>query len=96
MSLLQLPPEILRQILDDIGPSFFREDLGRLTVCKHWFDFALPTFFQCITLSQETLPMLITSRVTKRPSPLKDYLESLDVELEGCQSCISRRYVPAS
>ncbi|CRG88349.1 hypothetical protein PISL3812_05379 [Talaromyces islandicus] len=61
MSLLRLPPEILEQIFNYIGSSFFREDLGRLTVCKQWLEFALPAYFKCITLSQETLRNLITS-----------------------------------
>ncbi|KAL2194381.1 hypothetical protein P885DRAFT_71445 [Corynascus similis CBS 632.67] len=55
MLLLHLPPEILRQTFDEIGSSFFHEDLGRLTVCKQWFEFALPTYLKCITLSQKTL-----------------------------------------
>jgi hypothetical protein len=92
MSLLQLPPETLRQIFDQISSSFFREDLGRLTVCKQWFEFALPACFKCITLSQETLRSLITSGVIKKPSPLKDSLETLDLELRGYQSCISTTY----
>ncbi|KAH7168085.1 hypothetical protein DER46DRAFT_636257 [Fusarium sp. MPI-SDFR-AT-0072] len=50
MSLPQLPPETLRQIFDRLGSSFFHEDLGRLTICKKWFDFALPACFKHITL----------------------------------------------
>ena len=92
MLLLRLPPDILRQIFDQIGSSFFREDLGRLTVCKQWFEFALPECFKYITLSQETLRSLITSGVTKGPVPLKESLETLDLELRGYQSCLSTSY----
>jgi hypothetical protein len=89
MSLLRLPPETLVQIFDQVGSSFFREDLGRLTICKQWFEFALPACFKCVTLSQETLRRLITSGVTKRPSPLNYSLETLDLELRGYQADIS-------
>ena len=92
MLLLRLPPEILRQIFDQIGSSFFCEDLGRLTVCKTSFEFALPAFFKYITLSQETLQSLMTSAVIKRPFPLKDNLETLDLELKGYQSYLSTSY----
>ncbi|KAK0747294.1 hypothetical protein B0T21DRAFT_343089 [Apiosordaria backusii] len=36
MSLLKLPPEILVQIFDHVGSSYFRSDLSRLAVCKQW------------------------------------------------------------
>ncbi|OIW34068.1 hypothetical protein CONLIGDRAFT_629002 [Coniochaeta ligniaria NRRL 30616] len=92
MPFLRLPPEILRQIFSEIGSSFFREDLGRLTVCKLWFEFALPTCFKSITLSQETLRSLVTSGAIKGLSPLKDGLETLDLEVRGYQSCLSTSY----
>lgn len=80
MPLLRLPNETLAQIFGQVGSSFFREDLERLTVCKHWFHFALPTLYQSISLSQETLWRLIASGVIRR-SLLKDSLETLDLEL---------------
>ncbi|KAF4435311.1 hypothetical protein FALBO_17460, partial [Fusarium albosuccineum] len=89
MSLLRLPPETLKQIFDHIGSSFFRQDLGRLTICKKWFEFAGPGLSKCITLSQETLRRLICSSVAKTPSLLKDSLETLDLELGGYQAWIS-------
>ncbi|KAF2968324.1 hypothetical protein GQX73_g5269 [Xylaria multiplex] len=84
MSLLRLPPETLAQIFDYIGSSFFHEDLGRLAVCKQWFEFALPACFKCVTISQEILRSLITSEAMRKPSPLKRSLETLDLELRGC------------
>lgn len=92
MSLLKLPPETVTQIFDYIGSSFYREDLGRLTVCKQWFEFARPACYKGITLSQETLRMLISSGDTKRLSPLKDNLETLDLKLRGYQVCIPTFY----
>ncbi|KAJ2985588.1 hypothetical protein NUW58_g5448 [Xylaria curta] len=94
MSLLRLPPETLAQIFDYIGSSFFREDLGRLTVCKQWLEFALPACFKCITFSQETLRDLITSGPLKRLSPLKNSLEILDLELSGQRYSHSSTFDP--
>ncbi|KAL7760679.1 hypothetical protein ACKLNR_010769 [Fusarium oxysporum f. sp. zingiberi] len=91
MSLLRLPPEILRQILDQLDSSFFHEDLGRLTICKKWFDFALPACFKCITLSQEALRNLVISATTK-PSPLESSLETLNIDLRGYHDGISPPY----
>lgn len=83
MLLLRLPPEILRLIFDQIGSLFFHEDLGRLTVCKQWFEFALPTSLKCITLSRTTLQSLITSGIIQRSSLFQDHLETLDIGLRG-------------
>jgi len=83
MSLLHLPPETLIPIFKEIGSRFFHEGLGRLTVCEQWFEFALPTYFKCITLDQNTLRNFITSGVTERPSRLQNNLETLHLELRG-------------
>lgn len=37
MELLDLPPEILMDIFENIGPAFFRKEPRRLTVSKKWF-----------------------------------------------------------
>ncbi|KAF4947778.1 hypothetical protein FGADI_10172 [Fusarium gaditjirri] len=92
MSLLRLPPEILRQIFDQLDSSFFREDLGRLSVCKKWFDFALPACFKCITLSQKTLRHLIISTATQKPLSLESNLETLDLHLRGYEYNTSPPY----
>lgn len=89
MSLLKLPPETLKHIFDEIGSSFFREELGRLTVCKQWLEFALPACFKCIALSPDTLRGLITSGVTRKPSLLRNSLETLDLELRAYEACMS-------
>ncbi|KAI0806521.1 hypothetical protein GGR55DRAFT_690101 [Xylaria sp. FL0064] len=93
MSLLQLPPETLAQIFDDIGSSFFREDLSRLTVCKQWFEFALSACFKSIRLSRKNLRSLIRSGITRSRPALKGSLEILDLELNGCYDYISDLYI---
>ncbi|KAI1087174.1 hypothetical protein F5B19DRAFT_486913 [Rostrohypoxylon terebratum] len=72
ISLLRLPPEILTQVLDYVGSSYFRQDIGRLTVCKQWFIFARFACFKNLQLSQKTLLLLI-----------KASLKILDLELKG-------------
>ncbi|KAM7205981.1 hypothetical protein V8F33_000811 [Rhypophila sp. PSN 637] len=42
MPLLNLPAELLDLIFLDLDPSFFRQDLKRLTVSKRWYLHALP------------------------------------------------------
>ncbi|KAK4208227.1 hypothetical protein QBC37DRAFT_476111 [Rhypophila decipiens] len=66
--LLRLPPEIVVQIFNEIGSFFFQQDLGRLSVCKQWFEFALPACFRHITLSRKTLSSLVTSGHIYEPS----------------------------
>ncbi|KID82380.1 hypothetical protein MGU_10277 [Metarhizium guizhouense ARSEF 977] len=92
MSLYKLPPETLTQIFDRVGPSFFHEDLGRLTVCKQWFEYALPVFFKRIKLSQKTLRSLVSSRVMKSPSLLQGRLEILELDLSGHHASFSTLY----
>lgn len=83
MLLLQLPPEILKSVFTEIDSSFFREDLGRLTVCKYWFDFALPAIFKSIKLSRETLRRLVNSGTIEKQLLLNGSLETLELELKG-------------
>ncbi|KAF5122533.1 hypothetical protein E5D57_013015 [Metarhizium anisopliae] len=79
MSLYKLPPETLTQIFNEVGSSFFHEDLGRLTVCKQWFEYALPVFFKRIKLSQKTLRSL-------------GRLEILELDLSGYHASFSTLY----
>lgn len=70
--------------MDDVGSSYFREDLRRLTVCKHWFRFARTTCFKDLQLSQNTLRRLLSSSGVGRSLLLvKDSLENLDLKLKG-------------
>lgn len=50
MLLLNLPPEVLNYFFDELGPSFFQENLGRLTVCKQWYAFALSECYKHVVL----------------------------------------------
>ncbi|KAI1441524.1 hypothetical protein F5Y02DRAFT_294216 [Annulohypoxylon stygium] len=83
MSLLRLPPEILTQVMDHVGSSYFRHDLGRLTVCKRWFIFARIACFNNLQYSQKTLRRLLSSQDVERSLlAIKGSLEILDLELK--------------
>ncbi|KAF2274863.1 uncharacterized protein EI97DRAFT_443735 [Westerdykella ornata] len=84
MALLELPPEILMQIMDYVGSSYFRQNLGCLTVCKQWFTFARTAYFKDLQLSQNSLQRLMSSHDVERGLPLvRNSLEILDLELKG-------------
>ena len=84
MSLLQLPPETLTQVMDYVGPSYFREDSGRLIVCKQWFTIARTVCFKDLQLSPTTLRRLLSSRDVERSLLLVEAnLEILDLQLKG-------------
>lgn len=97
MSLLQLPPEILIQVMDHVGSPYFREDLGRLTVCKQWFRYAHTACFKDLQLSQKSLRRLMFSRdVGRSPLLLKDSVEILDLKLKGFEDWNSVQDSPSN
>lgn len=59
MHFLELPRELLHQIMRIVGGSFFREDVQRLTVCKDWYPLAHAVFWEDVTLSARTLRRLL-------------------------------------
>ncbi|XDG04573.1 hypothetical protein ABKA04_004188 [Annulohypoxylon sp. FPYF3050] len=70
--------------MDHVGSSYFRHDLGRLTVCKQWFIFARIACFKNLQYSQKTLRRLLSSQDVERSLlAIKGSLEILDLELEG-------------
>ncbi|KAF7560556.1 hypothetical protein G7046_g3598 [Stylonectria norvegica] len=89
MPLLQLPYEMLAQVFDYLDPSFFHQNLGRLTVCKLWFEFARPVCYRETSLSEYWLRRLITLGNIQQLSPIQDSLEALQLDFSGFQSWIS-------
>lgn len=85
MTLLRLPSETLEQIFDYVGSSYFHEDIRRLMVSKHWFEFARPVCIKHVRLSQEALRLLMSPLETNKLSPIRVSLESLEIELNGHQ-----------
>lgn len=87
MSLLRLPLEILVEIIDYLPPSFFREDIGRLTVCKAWYELARSAFFQSVELTQDSLHHFCISPVEP---DIDVYVKSLSLTLEGYKQSYTR------
>ncbi|KAI9688229.1 MAG: hypothetical protein M1822_001735 [Bathelium mastoideum] len=84
MSLLQLPLETLIQVMNHVGSSYFHEDVGRLMVCKRWFEYARIACFKDLQLAPKTLRRLLTSwNIERKLLLVKDNTEYLDLELEG-------------
>lgn len=84
MSLLQLPPELLIQIFDHVGSSYFRSDLSRLTVCKQWIKFAYTTCFRDFYVTQKTLRRLLSSPYMESSLLLvTGSAEALKLDLKG-------------
>lgn len=84
MKLLQLPPEILARCMEHLDFYYFREDLGRLTVCKQWFVLAQAAFLTNVGFSPTTLRCLFSSQ-DARPtlSCLKDNLKEVSITMRG-------------
>ncbi|KAK4160663.1 hypothetical protein QBC43DRAFT_303581 [Cladorrhinum sp. PSN259] len=66
MPLFQLPPEVIIQIFDLVGSSYFQSDLSRLRVCKQWSEFARTACFRDFHLTRQQLPRLITAPESSR------------------------------
>lgn len=83
MPLLQLPPEILSQVMALVGSSYFQQDPERLIISKRWFIFARAACFDELRLTRGSLRRLLSSRYAGESLPLISmHLESLDIDLE--------------
>ncbi len=80
MPLLQLPPETLYTIFTYVGPSFFHKDARRLSICKRWFEFALPTSLQCVAISPKSLRKLVCVEDSAKPL---SFVETLELNMSG-------------
>jgi hypothetical protein len=86
MALLELPPELLLQIFDDVGSAYFRSDLSRLTVSKQWSKYAHTTCFQNFYVDQKTLRSMVVSRYARVSVPLmENSIETVKLALDGFQ-----------
>lgn len=84
MPLLQLPAEILFQIFAEVGASYFRSDVSRLTVCKLWSNFAQFEFYRELYATHKTVHSLLTSSNAETTiSLIKANVESLELCLDG-------------
>lgn len=84
MSLHQLPPELLLDILGLLGSAFFRQDVRRLLVSKWWYQLAWPVFLQDLEFHAESLERFILA--FERPGMLRsihEYVKTASLVLDG-------------
>lgn len=55
MQLLDLPPELLVNILNFVSPDHFCENVGNVAISKVWYELARPVLLSCIHVSTATL-----------------------------------------
>ncbi|KAK0712773.1 hypothetical protein B0T26DRAFT_715239 [Lasiosphaeria miniovina] len=60
IELMSLPPELLLQVFGPVGAKSFRQDLGRLTVSRHWYSYAWPVLVGDIRLTAASLLQFTT------------------------------------
>lgn len=82
MSLTQLPGEILISIFSLLGPEFFHQDVGRLTISRRWCDFAWSVYAEHLELPTAKSLMAFTADkgLLLRVQP---YLTSLSLSLDN-------------
>ncbi|KAK0651193.1 hypothetical protein B0T16DRAFT_453695 [Cercophora newfieldiana] len=66
-----LPPELWLMILDYLPPSFFQENLGRLTLSKRWYDLAFPIFLRRLEYTPKVISRIVDRRRATSPSHSK-------------------------
>lgn len=85
MELLSLPTELLSRILEDVGPAFFTQDIGRLLISRRWYAIARRGLFHDVTLRAENVHKLLClhdSEPEKVASMLAE-IQTLRLEYEG-------------
>ncbi|KAK4168743.1 hypothetical protein QBC43DRAFT_309597 [Cladorrhinum sp. PSN259] len=83
MLLLELHSEILLEIFDHVGSSYFRSDSSRLTVCRRWSQLALAQRSRDLRVTPKTLRRLVSSPSAESSlRQVKDSVETLVVDLE--------------
>ena len=89
MSLLALPDETLTYIVHELGSSFFKEDLGRLTICKRWHAIAQAQIATHVILGLKNVVFLFRqvqqqqSATLDLPTWAKHGTKTLKVDVEG-------------
>lgn len=85
---MKLPPELLLIILGCLGPKFFRQDIGRLTVSKKWLDLAWRVHVRDLQLTESSLGKFIEGEaVFARCQP---YVVTVKLCLQGHNKFPSR------
>ncbi|CAI4218439.1 unnamed protein product [Parascedosporium putredinis] len=98
MSLAQLAPEVLVDIIAHLGPDFFHRDIRRLTLYKRWYQTAWQVFVRDVRLSSGSLGKLLRPGVHPHPSAaavldgLALYTREVSIDLCGFQDWEAARH----
>ena len=91
MSLQDLPLEQLAQILHYLGPIFFREDLGRLTVSKAWYAVAQGELYSALSWDSTKLHRLFQQWIVDGgaalPAWAREKLHSFTFDFDNSLFC---------
>ena len=84
--LLKLPDEMIALIMRYVGAEFFKQDLRRLTICKHWYGLALEESRSTVSLTDQECQYLLGRFVTDPslglPSWAQTRIQSLEIQLD--------------
>lgn len=84
MALMSSPTEIISLILEAVGAAEFHAQIDRLTVCKAWYDIAMPIFLKHLTLDFISLKQIPPTSNTNRL--LAAYSKALSVNLQSFEA----------
>ncbi|KAK3906449.1 hypothetical protein C8A05DRAFT_29653 [Staphylotrichum tortipilum] len=82
----QLPAEIWLMILEHLPPSFFQQDIRRLTLSRRWYSLAFPAFYPRVEYTPRVISRLIhrkSKSLDRSRSLLRKSLRSINIVLEG-------------
>src|SRR5262249_22943769 len=66
-----------------LPPSFFQQDIGRLTLSRHWYALALPSFYPRIEYTPRVISRLIHRKSLALERSLSESLRSVNIVLDG-------------
>lgn len=92
MHLFKCPPEILDLIFDELDPTFFSDDTGRLTVSKQWYSFALPRYLTRLTVKSTRQLLHLVKTADDHATAIaryKPFLEAADLTIDGVGRSLS-------
>ncbi|EAQ87003.1 predicted protein [Chaetomium globosum CBS 148.51] len=81
-----LPAEVWLMILERLPPSFFQQDIRRLTLSKRWYSLAFPTFYTRIEFTPRVISRLVHRKsrsLDKSRAQLRKSLRSVNIVLDG-------------
>ncbi|KAK4205789.1 hypothetical protein QBC40DRAFT_270878 [Triangularia verruculosa] len=81
-----LPPEIWLMILDILTPSFFQDDIRRLTICKQWYYLVEPFLYNRIEWTPGVISRIVHSKsalIDEKLLVLRESLHTVTIVSKG-------------